>query len=64
MTSQIHHVPELIGPNYLQWKRKMINVLRSRNLWRLVDGKQTKPTDAAKLVIWEVRYDQTRGLIG
>ena len=42
----------------------MIDVLRSRNLWRLVDGKQTKPTDVAELVIWEERYDQARGLIG
>jgi len=42
----------------------MIDVLRSRNLWRLVDGKQTKAIDAAKLVIWEERYDQERGLIG
>ncbi len=64
MNSQIHNVPELVGPNYLQWKRKMIDVLRSRNLWRLVDGKQPKPTDADELVIWEERYDQARGLIG
>ena len=58
MNSQIHNVPELVGPNYLQWKRKMIDVLRSRNLWRLVDGKQPKPTDADELVIWEERYNQ------
>ena len=55
MNSQIHNVPELVSHNYLQWKRKMIDVLRSRNLWRLVDGKQTKPTDADELVIWEER---------
>ena len=42
----------------------MIDVLRSRNLWRLVDGKQTKPIDATELVIWENMYDQARGLIG
>jgi len=64
MNSHIHHVPELVGPNYLQWKRKMIDELRSRNLWRQVDGKQTKSIDVAELVIWEERYDQARGLIG
>jgi len=64
MSTKIHHVPELVAPNYLQWKRKMIDVLRSRNLWRLFDGKKTKPTDAKELVIWAERYDQARGLIG
>jgi len=60
MSFEIHHVPELMGLNYLQWKRNMIDVLRSRNLWRLVDGKQTKPTYAKELLIWEERYDQAR----
>lgn len=64
MSSEIHHVLELVGHNYLQWKIKMIDVLSSKNLWRLVDGKQTKPTDAKEFVIWEERYDQAGGLIG
>ena len=63
MTSHNQHVPELVGPHYLQWKRKMIDFLRSRKFWRLVDGKQTKPTYGVELVIWEEMYDQARGLI-
>jgi len=45
-------------------EEKSDDVLRSRNLWRLVDGKQTKPTDVAELVIWEEMYDQARKLLG
>lgn len=42
----------------------MIDVLRRKNLWRLVDGKQTKSTNATKLVTWEETYDQAIGIIG
>ena len=46
MTSEVAYVPELVGPNYLAWKRKMIDVLRSKNLWRIVNDEHKKPTDA------------------
>jgi hypothetical protein len=42
----------------------MIDVLRRKNLWRLVNGEHKNPTDAKDLVIWEEICDQTRGFIG
>ena len=64
MTSEVASVPELVGSNYLSWKRKMIDVLRSKNLWRLVNGEHKTPTAADDLSIWEAKSDQARGLIG
>ena len=63
MTSEVVFVPKLVGSNYLAWKRKMIDVLRRKNLWRLVNGEHKKSTDAKDLVIWEEICDQSRGLI-
>jgi len=34
MTSKVVFFPELVGSNNLAWKRKMIDVLRSKNLLR------------------------------
>jgi hypothetical protein len=42
----------------------MIDVLRRKNLWRLVNGEHKKPIDHEDLVIWEERCDQERGIIG
>jgi len=64
MTFEVAYVPELVGSNYLAWKRKMIDVLRSKNLWRLVNGEHKTPTAADDLAIWEAKSDQARGLIG
>ena len=64
MTSEIASVAELVGSNYLSWKRKMIDVLRSKNLWRLVNGEHKTPTVVDDLAIWEAKSDQARGLIG
>ena len=64
MTSEVASVPELVGSNYLAWKRKMINVLRSKNLWRLVNGEHRTPIAADDLAIWEDKSDQAMGLIG
>ena len=61
MTSKVAYVPELVGSNYLAWKRKMIDVLRSKNLWRLVNGEHKTPTVADDLAIWEAKSDQARG---
>ena len=46
MTSEVAFVPELIGPNYLAWKIKMINVPRSKNIWSLVNGEHKKHANA------------------
>ena len=46
MTFEVASIPELVGSNYLSWKRKMIDVLRSKNIWRLVNGEHKTPTTA------------------
>ena len=62
MTFEVSFVPELVGSNYLAWK--MTDVLRSKNLWRLVNGEHKTPTPADDLAIWEAKRDHARGLIG
>ena len=64
MTSEVASIAELVGSNYLAWKRKMIDVLRSKNLWRLFNGEHKTPTVVDDLAIWEAKSDQERGLIG
>ena len=64
MTSKVAFVPELVGSNYLTWKRKMIDVLRSKNIWRLVNSERKTPTAIDDLAIWEAKSDQARGVIG
>ena len=63
MTSEVAYVPELVGSNYLSWKRKMIDVLTSKKIWRLFNGEHKTPTTADDLDIWEPKSDQARGLI-
>ncbi|KAH9331246.1 hypothetical protein KI387_003354, partial [Taxus chinensis] len=36
----------------------------NKNLWRIVDGKEPKPTDLTKLVEWETRDDKAKAIIG
>ena len=64
MALEVAFVPELVGPNYLAWKRKMIDVLRSKNLWRLVNGEYKNPADVQAMIKWEDKYDEAKGLIG
>lgn len=64
MTSEVASVPGLVGSNYLSCKRKMVDVLRSKNIWRLVNVEHKTPTATDDLAIWEAKSDQARGLIG
>ena len=65
MTSEVASVPKIVGSNYLAQKRKIIDVLRSKNLWRIVNGEHKTPTTADNLAIQEAKSDQTSlGLIG
>ena len=64
MTSEVASVPKLVGSNYLSWKRKMIDVLKSKNLWRLVNREHETLAAANDLTIWEAKSDQARGFIG
>ena len=54
----------LTSSNYLSWKDCMEDVLRSRGLFKITSGKETKPTDDDKKIKWENRCDESRGLIG
>ena len=42
----------------------MEDVLRSRGLFRITWGKETKPIDDDKKIKWESRCDESRGLFG
>ena len=42
----------------------MIDVLRSTNLHRLVNGEHKTPAGTDDLAIWEAKSDQARGFIG
>ena len=42
----------------------MENVLRSRGIFKITLGKETKPTDDDKKIKWENRCDEAYGLIG
>ena len=42
----------------------MIDVLRSKNLWRIVNDEHKKPVNAKDVAIWEDKCDQARGIIG
>lgn len=64
MTYDVAYIHMLVGPNYLPWKRKLINILGSKKLWQLVNGEHKKSIDVKYLVIWEEQCDQARGLIG
>jgi hypothetical protein len=64
MTYELAYVYVLMDPNYLPWKRKLIDIRNSNNLWQLFNGEHKKSIDAKELVLWEERCDQARGLIG
>ena len=41
----------------------MIDVLRSKNLWRFVNDEHKKYVDAKDVAIWEDKCDKARGII-
>ena len=50
--------------NYFQWLPHMVDILRSKGLYRIATGQETKSSDDDKVVKWENKQDQARGLIG
>ena len=42
----------------------MVDILRSKGLYRIATGLETKPSDDDKVAKWENKQDQARGLIG
>jgi len=54
----------LDSTNYFQWLSYIEDLLRSKGLYRIASGQETKPKDEDKAAKWENRQDQARGLIG
>ena len=54
----------LDSTNYFQWWSYIVDLLRSKGLYRIVLGQETKPKDEDKVAKWENREDQAHGLIG
>ena len=63
MISKVDFGPKLVGPNYLAWKIKMIDVLRSKNLWRIVNDEHNKLANFKDVTISEEKCYQAIGLI-
>ena len=42
----------------------MVDILRSKGLYRIAIGQENKPSDDDKAAKWENKQDQARGLIG
>jgi hypothetical protein len=53
----------LTNNNYFQWKSHMEDLLRSKGLYQITLGKETKPTNDDNKAKWDNRNDETRGLI-
>ena len=54
----------LNSTNYFQWLPHMVYILRSKGLYRIATGQETKPIDGDKAAKWENKQDQAQGLIG
>ena len=54
----------LNSTNYFQWLPHMVDILRSKGLYKIATGQETKPFDDDKVPKWENKQDQARGLIG
>ena len=54
----------LDSTNYFQWWSYIVDLLRSKGLYRIATGQETKPKDEENAAKWENRQDQARGLIG
>ena len=54
----------LDSTNYFQWLSYIVDLLRSKGLYRIASYQESKPKDEDKLAKWENKQDQARGLIG
>jgi len=54
----------LDSTNYFQWLSYIEDLLRSKGLYKIAPGQETKPKYEDKAAKWENRQDQARGLIG
>eukprot|EP00253_Pinus_taeda_P028485 PITA_28485 len=54
----------LDSTNYFQWWSYIVDLLRSKGLYRIASDQETKLKDEEKASKWENRQDSARGLIG
>ena len=60
--SQSHRIQPLNGNNYTTWSEEMKALLCSKGLWRLVDGKEKRPTTSDKeQESWDIKQDKAAG---
>ena len=50
-------VPLLTSSNYYLWSRKLELILRSKGLWQIVSGKETRPTDETQSLKFDQKND-------
>ena len=53
----------LNSTNYFQWLPHMIDILRSKGLYRIATRQETKPSDDDEVAKWKNNQDQAQGLI-
>jgi hypothetical protein len=57
-----HCIQHLNGNNYITWSKEMKALLRSKGLWRLIDGKELRPSAGAKeQEAWDIKQDKAAG---
>ena len=47
--------------NYFQWLPQMVDILRSKGLYRIATGQETKPTVGDKATKWEMNKIKHEG---
>ena len=53
----------LNNTNYFQWLPHMVDILRSKGIYRIATGQETKPFDDQRVAKWKNKQDQEWGLI-
>ena len=56
-------ISPLTSSNYRIWADDMKDWLQIQGIWRLVDGREKKPSDPDKLEKWEIKSDKAAGAI-
>ncbi|KAF8833329.1 hypothetical protein BDN67DRAFT_870073, partial [Paxillus ammoniavirescens] len=57
-----HRIQALSGTNYTTWAEEMKALLRSKGLWMLVDGRETRPSAVGEeQTKWDLKQDKAAG---
>ena len=62
MHTRLFLTTPIISNGYFTWY--IIYILRSKGIYRIATGQETKPSDDEKVAKLENKQDQARGLIG